>query len=195
MPGTELGSGDTSMERCSLCSRCSQSKSRNRHANKFTISASVEVFTKCSRNLEERKSTHLPGGDEGQLHRGGRHRAATRPVLENRPCRQVGRGRRGAKTQRPQQHFEGGPGDAVFLELKVRRETVAGWARQAGGYQILKSLSIVVRLFNAPVWSAHYVPGTRLSAGDYNREQGRHIWLSESLHSGDRQTKKKSTNK
>lgn len=101
MPGTELGSGDRSMDRCSFC---------------FHGAYSLKVETDMQTNVQyskvlpwrylqsavgiwKREKAHLPGGDEGQLHRGGRQRAATGPVLENRPCGQQAEGTTGAETE------------------------------------------------------------------------------------------------
>lgn len=85
-----------------LLSWCLQSKSRNRHANKCTIQYSKVLpwrYLQSAVGIWKREKAHLPGGDEGQLHRGGRQRAATGPVLENRPCGQQAEGTTGAETE------------------------------------------------------------------------------------------------
>lgn len=70
----------------------------------------------------------------------------------------------------------------------------AGWARQTGRYQIVKSLWAFSRLFDKHWLSPHYVPGSRLSAGIITGNKTDTPWLSWSLHSST-EIDKKSTNK
>lgn len=105
----------------SLLSWCLQSKSRNRHANKFTIQYSKVLPWRYLQNAVGtwKREEHLPG----EIRNSFREEVATELRLDQQPrsCHgdRQAEGRTGAKTQRPKGHCKG-LSNAVFLALKGR---------------------------------------------------------------------------
>ena len=143
MPGTALGSGDMRMRRCNLCFHCAYSLKVETDIQTNLQYNTVKCFRggidKVQWEFGRGEKEHLPGETRNSFTEEG---AVTWPVLRNWPCRQAGKGNDRCKDTEAQGALQRSRW-CGFSWAEGAVGTVAGWARQVGGHQIVKRLLII----------------------------------------------------
>lgn len=195
MPGTVLGSENIRKKRCNLCFHGAYSLQVKTDMQKKNLQHNKVLpwrYLQSAVGTRKREKEHLPG----EIRESFTEEVATelrRPMIGNLPCRQAGkRNDRCEDTEAQGALWRSRLCSFSWAEGAMGR--VAGWARQTGRYQIVKSLWAFSHLFNKHWLSAYYVPGSRLSAGIVTGTKTDTPLLSWSLHSST-EIDKKSINK